>query len=448
MLLKWVDEFKNYILSENYSDPDEIRKISLSFYLLFYGGSASLILPLVYLAIGFPIGLIFSVFGSLLAMVLLGGIRRGISYIIIGNFCAFSLIVLLGAFIYFTGGIFSPALIWLLFAPVIGYMLTNNSSGKFWSFITLIVILILAFSGFFGFPFPNFIGQKFWPLVMAVNFVFSISILLLIVFSYENKQKKVVMELEVLNKELMSKTLETEELNKGLEKKVLSRTEELQRINAELDHFSYSISHNLRAPLTSILGLVELSSNEPENAEKYLELIKDSTVKLDGTIHNINSYLKINRGRIEKKEFLVWEILNEIIKGLSYSKMARDIHIDLKVGKETKIFSDLEKFRIVFSNIISNAIKYRDTENDGSFIRVKAEENGKNLRVSVSDNGIGIEKAKHEKIFDMFYRGTEKSQGDGLGLYIVKEALSSLEGNIVVESSESEGANFVVSLPK
>ena len=445
--MKWIKRLRDYFLSDNYPDPTENRKITLTFYLLLFGGIATLILPFVYVAIGFQVGLIFSTFGTLLAVGMLIGIRKGVNYITLGNFCAFSVVLDLGALVVFTGGIHSPALIWLLFAPITGYLLTNNLSGRIWSLVTFIFIITLAIFFYQSVPIPNFISPDYFPIVMVINFVMSISILLFIVFSYERAQENAITNMEALNRELQKKSHEAEDLNRNLEMKVERRTMELKRMNEELDHFSYSISHNLRAPLTSILGLVDLIDRDPENAREYLELIRTSTSKLDETIHTINTYLKGNRSEIEKVEIGVEEEVKGIIEDLSFSQHARELNFSVTVDPELKLVTDPSKFRMIVSNILSNAIKYSDFEKESSFVKVDACSNGSKVKISVEDNGIGILPEKREKVFEMFYRGTELSKGDGLGLYIVKEAIERMGGSVGLKSEESKGSTFEVSFP-
>ncbi len=445
--MDWAHRIKKYFLRDNYPDPTENRKITLTFYLLIFGGLATLILPFIYVAIGFNEGLVFSTAATAMAVAMLYGIRRGVNYITMGNFCAFSVILDLGALVVFTGGIHSPALIWLLFAPITGYLLTNNFSGRLWSVVTFLLVLTLALFPFFGIELPNFISPHYWSVVMLANFVFSIGTLLFIVFSYESQQEKAVLKMEELNRELRKKSREAEDLNRNLEHKVEIRTKELRKMNEELDHFSYSISHNLRAPLTSILGLVDLIEKDPESSREYLDLIRTSTTKLDETIHTINTYLKGNRSNGEQAQVDIEKEVRGIIESLSYSENAKSLEFLIDVEPRLVISIDQGKFRTILSNIINNAIKYSDQDKDESFVKVVAEKNGSGVLISVKDNGIGIESEKREKVFEMFYRGTELSKGDGLGLYIVKEAIERLGGSVGLESEKSLGSTFTLKFP-
>jgi signal transduction histidine kinase len=101
--------------------------------------------------------------------------------------------------------------------------------------------------------------------------------------------------------------------------------------------------------------------------------------------------------------------------------------------------------KVVLHNLIGNGIKYADFNKPGSFIQIEGEASGKLFILKISDNGIGIESGKQSKIFDMYYRGTDKSKGSGLGLFIVKEILMKLGGSIELTSTLGEGTTFIVS---
>jgi signal transduction histidine kinase len=103
---------------------------------------------------------------------------------------------------------------------------------------------------------------------------------------------------------------------------------------------------------------------------------------------------------------------------------------------------------VVLTNLISNAIRYHDRRKDYQYIRLYYQITGESFSIHVEDNGLGVDPALHEKIFDMFFRGSDKSQGSGLGLYIVKETLAKLSGEVILQSVPQEGSTFSITLPK
>ncbi|MEY3451788.1 MAG: hypothetical protein RL711_1614, partial [Bacteroidota bacterium] len=117
------------------------------------------------------------------------------------------------------------------------------------------------------------------------------------------------------------------------------------------------------------------------------------------------------------------------------------------INKEAEFVSDLKRIEIVFNNLISNAIKYHNIHQDFPLIKITITQNYKEAIIEISDNGIGVESNHIEHIFNMFYRASSNSNGSGLGLYIVKDAISKLKGSIDVNSEIGKGTNFRITIP-
>ena len=225
--------------------------------------------------------------------------------------------------------------------------------------------------------------------------------------------------------------------------------EELAHRNNELDRFVYSASHDLSAPLKSILGLITVAKMEKPNPsmDNYLELMKRSILKLDSFIKDIISYSRNTRLEV-KKEFIDFNtMINSIWGDLLFTPDAGKIKFEVINRLKSELKSDETRLKIIFNNLLSNAIKFHQKETE-SFIKVIADENQTYFEFIVEDNGIGISKDYKEKIFDMFFRGNETVQGSGLGLYILKETVSRLNGTVKVESAIGEGTKFFIQLPK
>jgi signal transduction histidine kinase len=130
----------------------------------------------------------------------------------------------------------------------------------------------------------------------------------------------------------------------------------------------------------------------------------------------------------------------QFLEGASNIRFVDNILVD-------KVITDKTRLTVILNNLISNAIKYHNRANSNQWIKVNIFPSGKDLNIVVSDNGPGISKEQQSRIFEMFYRGTEKSNGSGLGLYIVKETIEKMKGSIQVESKEGEGTSFIVTIP-
>jgi signal transduction histidine kinase len=225
--------------------------------------------------------------------------------------------------------------------------------------------------------------------------------------------------------------------------------ERLRVTNSELDSFLYSTSHDLRAPLASILGLANVSKYDvtDANALKLFGMIEERAKKLDLVIDDILNLARSKKKelKIEKLEFsdLLYEILNDI----RFVKGTTSIEFIYKESAEHWLYSDTTQLKIILANLLSNAVKYHNLLQPKPFIKVDFIKDEKRILISIEDNGQGIPFASQPKIFEMFYRASLHTQGTGLGLYITREAVHKLQGEISFISTEGNGTRFLVSLP-
>ena len=224
--------------------------------------------------------------------------------------------------------------------------------------------------------------------------------------------------------------------------------QELKIRNTELDNFVYKVSHDLRAPLSSILGLVNLAHmpGNDDNPEAYMKLIGQKVEQLDHFISDVLSHSKNLKQDVTIDQVDLREIVESTFTDLSYLRGAGDIKKEITVEGE-QFYSDRWRLAEIFRNLISNAIKYRRMDIETATVRVKVKITKSHADISFSDNGIGIEPDKLLNIFDMFYRASTQSEGSGLGLYIVKNAVEKLSGQIDVFSRPLKGTEFKIILP-
>jgi PAS domain S-box-containing protein len=232
------------------------------------------------------------------------------------------------------------------------------------------------------------------------------------------------------------------------EKNLNETNDILTKLNRELDSFIYRSSHDMRAPLTSVLGLVDLfQSEEDENdREEYVQLIGRSVQKLDQLLVNIAHYAKNKKLEIRHEKIYFDSMTRELVDGLRFSKNAQDIDFQVVVEQNHDFFGDEERLRSVIGNLLSNAIRYRSYRG-GAFVKTTVEVSAHQAIISVTDNGIGIDSEYQAKIFDMFFKASSQSAGSGLGLYIVKETVSVMQGTIAVQSVPDAGTTFTVMVP-
>jgi two-component system sensor histidine kinase/response regulator len=234
------------------------------------------------------------------------------------------------------------------------------------------------------------------------------------------------------------------ELQDRLEKK----NKELEKTNGELDKFIYSASHDLRAPLLSILGLSNLGKQDTNNQLKYFELIEKSTLKLDAFILNLINYYKNAKLEVLPHIFNLKQLAEESFENVLYFEGASSIDFKVTCHTDAENFTtDKTKLAIIFNNLVTNCIRYKDITKDKHFISVDITITDDAALIVIADNGIGISADNLEKIYLMFYKVSKHSQGSGIGMYIVRDAIEKLHGSIKIESEEGVGTKFIIKVP-
>lgn len=232
---------------------------------------------------------------------------------------------------------------------------------------------------------------------------------------------------------------------------MLMRNQNVQLIkaNAELDRFVYSASHDLRAPLSSIAGIINLT-NKTENLtelKEYLQMIQGRVAVLDKFITDIIQYSRNTRLEVVRETLDLAQLVNEVVDGLKFNEGVNRIEFKLHVPPGTKITTDPMRLRMMLNNLVSNAVRYHDNLKEKQFIEIHYRLGNPHHEISVKDNGQGIRAEHLEKIFDMFYRTTSATGGSGLGLYIAREAATRMGASISVQSVYGNGSTFSLLLP-
>jgi PAS domain S-box-containing protein len=223
--------------------------------------------------------------------------------------------------------------------------------------------------------------------------------------------------------------------------RIIRKNDELRKINAELDNFVYSISHDLRSPLLSIKGILHLIKDERDLTEKsrrFLDMAVVSTDRLDHTIQEILDYSRNSRLELQVSHFNVVELVQEIFADLHFTNSAM-LQLSVHIKGDPLIETDRYRLGTLLKNIIGNAVKYQQADIDHPFVRVQISHVDDELKVLVEDNGQGIAQEHQKRVFEMFYRGASKVQGTGLGLYICQEIANKLSGKLSLFSKENVG---------
>lgn len=242
---------------------------------------------------------------------------------------------------------------------------------------------------------------------------------------------------------IMDISKEVDQEHKLIEKNLL-----LEKVNSELDRFIYSASHDLRAPISTMMGLLTLMKSENKGEhEKYLEFLEGSVQKLDAHVRKLTTFSKITNESLVVLPIDMKALVSNVLDELKTHANYKIVFTEIVYGAEPTIDSDISNVRTIVFQLLKNAFDFADPKKSKSVLSISAINIGANMRIELLDNGIGIEKIHEDKIFKLFYRGSESSKGNGLGLYLVKEALVKIRGTIELSSEPRVGTSIVVTIP-
>lgn len=251
-------------------------------------------------------------------------------------------------------------------------------------------------------------------------------------------------ELEAQSKELKDAYHIIEYINKKLEAKVEDKSSALLQAYKELDTFFYRASHDFRRPLTTFLGLAEVAhiSVQDPNALELFSKVKDTARNLDKMLLKLQSISDMGSQQPVYGEVDMSRVFNDLLGKYREDLERQNIKVSSSVVVSHAFYSVPALVYIIVDNLLENAINFSRYEN--AFIRMSARLEGQRLVVEVEDNGEGIAPDYHDAIFEMYFRGSERSKGNGLGLYIVRKAIEKLSGHVRIISEAGKGALFRV----
>jgi PAS domain S-box-containing protein len=241
------------------------------------------------------------------------------------------------------------------------------------------------------------------------------------------------------------------DLNVDLEKKVKERTQQLKKSNEELEAFSYSVSHDLRAPLRGIIGFASILEEDYGNVlddegKRITDVIKSNTMKMGRLIDDLLAFSRMGRQDILKTNIDTHKMVTEVIDELEPKEKLKQIH--WKIHPLPMAKGDINTLRQVWINFISNAIKYSGNK-EKQCIEIGFGDHGAELVFYVKDNGVGFDEHYKNKLFKVFQRlhSAEEFEGTGVGLALVEKIISKHGGRVWAEGKNNEGACFYFSLP-
>lgn len=228
---------------------------------------------------------------------------------------------------------------------------------------------------------------------------------------------------------------------------------ELEELNTELEEFSYRTSHDLRSPLRSAIGLLGLTkdsigSGDEDKAQTSIELALGSLTKLEVLLSDILDLGSIKNFQEEPQDMDLREIVGEALAKMDHMENYNRLDVKIDIDVDEPVHTKKTRLVMIVENLISNSIKYQDTEKKKSFIKIEAHEDDAEIVFAVEDNGLGIPEDQRENMFEMFKRFHPKvSFGSGLGMYMMQKSANVIGGEIRYVDTK-DGTRFELRLPK
>lgn len=358
------------------------------------------------------------------------------------------LIVLLSSFMllhvvsYSTGGIHSASITYYAVVILTAYMLLGPKGGFMFTalfcFQMFYMFLVTRFTNWTTFEFLNneehHVQEDFLFNGLFTSFLIAAQSAYL--FSGRNIViRKITEQRDALEKSNM----------------LLQNTNnELQKANKELDKFVYSVSHDLRAPLSSILGMVQLTEEDvtDEQVKSNLAMVRGSVFKLDAFIQDILDYSRNSRLEVKQDSIQFTRLVNEVTGSLKYmANDNREVNLITEIHQTGHFISDKNRLTVILNNLISNSMRYCRHDTADAFVKIRIDATADSCKIVISDNGMGIRPEFHQRVFEMFFRVSEESVGSGLGLYLVKESVEKLNGTVRLDSVPGTGTSFTIHIP-
>ncbi len=303
---------------------------------------------------------------------------------------------------------------------------------------------------------PFVLFESYDSMLLLQIFIGAISISTIILSATVKERGEAQLRLREFNVNLEGMILErTKELKdeigtRKLAEETLHHTnQELSKRNTELDNFVYSVSHDLRAPIASVLGLINLAKKDNDITMKdmYLDMVNKSALQQDNFIKEILDQSRNSRLEVKREEILFKPLIDETFNQLQFAtSTGKAVEKVVNIHQERPFYSDRWRLKVILNNIISNSIRYRNGKDPIIHIDVNIHEHA--VMMAIKDNGKGIEKDHLPNVYKMFYRATDDGAGSGLGLYIVKEIIEKLQGKIEIESEVGNGTIVKMEIPE
>lgn len=225
---------------------------------------------------------------------------------------------------------------------------------------------------------------------------------------------------------------------------------QLEKLTMELDRFIYSASHEIRSPVSTLLGIVNLMKHDikEDGAQQYIHMLREGVDKLDNIVQQLTAHVKNSKNWLYNKSIDFDLLVRDILSDLSQSHSAYGlVSSTYEISRSGVFYCDYERLRVILYNVIKNSFDFADRRKMQSILSVIIEIKPEKATIEIFDNGVGIASKHVDRVFDMFYRATSLTKGSGIGLYTVREMVSGMGGVIRLNSEYGIGTSVRIELP-
>jgi PAS domain S-box-containing protein len=306
---------------------------------------------------------------------------------------------------------------------------------------------------------PSKTGQQIW-VVSTLTPIFDVEGKLrniVIIDSNITDRKLAEEKIRQMNAELESqvaaRTRELADANESLlieNQEHIKTSEQLKNTNSELDTFVYRASHDLKGPLASLNGLINIAGMELGDnavATRYLGLMEKAAKRLDGILIDLIEATQVKQRTVELASIPTLVLTNTVVEGLKTQVDFTGIEMGIDIDPELQVQSDETLLTSILQNLLTTSIRYRDPAKPICKLDLSIKQEGDGFKIQMTDNGLGYNEDVKHRVWDMFFKANNQISGSGLGLYIVKQAAEKLHGQVSMETKSMEGTTILVSFP-
>ncbi|SKC78419.1 Signal transduction histidine kinase [Ohtaekwangia koreensis] len=305
-------------------------------------------------------------------------------------------------------------------------------------------------------------SQRTIFIATLVGLILLVILVINLIYNYR-RQKNIAQLIQLQHNEIEAKNVELETqstqlqennqyiqlLNAQLEQKVEERTHELEVTNNELDTFLYRSSHDMRRPITTLLGLDQVARyaiNDPQSIVLFDKVV-DTARSMDSMLFKMQMMYELNKANLPISPVNLHRVIEESLKYFKADFTKYNIVCHFSPSQDIVILSNAALLQIIFRNLIENSVLFRKTQAGATpFVDVNVAKTNDSIQISIADNGIGVEEKYQSQLFDLYFRASQASKGNGLGLYLVKKAVTKLKGEIELISDYGIGTTITIKL--